>query len=78
MHKLSMKDIWGKESMILYMVLLIFVSFIGPFQNDYSHQAAAAKREKMTEPVVVMETTKGTIKIKIYKNEVPITVIFWI
>ena len=36
---------------------------------------APGKKQKMTtnEPVVVMETTKGTIKIQIYKNEAPIT-----
>jgi len=32
------------------------------------------KKDKMTnDPIVVMDTSKGTIKIQIYKNEAPIT-----
>jgi peptidyl-prolyl cis-trans isomerase B (cyclophilin B) len=35
----------------------------------------AAKKTNMTnsDPTVVMETTKGTIKIRVYKNDAPIT-----
>ncbi len=36
-------------------------------------KSAAGKKGKMTEPVVVMETTKGTIKIQLFTNEVPTT-----
>jgi cyclophilin family peptidyl-prolyl cis-trans isomerase len=36
-------------------------------------QPAQAAGDKATDPVVLMKTTKGDIKIKIYKSEAPIT-----
>lgn len=43
--------------------------------NSYKGRLLAAKKDnKMTtNPVVQMETTKGTIKIEVFKNEAPIT-----
>jgi len=46
-------------------------------QSGNSHKGrllAAKKESKMTaNPVVVMDTSKGTIKIEVFKNEAPIT-----
>ena len=41
--------------------------------NAIEPKSAAGKKGKMTEPVVVMETSKGTIKIQLFTNEVPTT-----
>ncbi|HEY9786231.1 MAG TPA: peptidylprolyl isomerase [Candidatus Obscuribacterales bacterium] len=57
----------------LMAALISLVAFSGAaFSLDT--KLAQGKRGKMTnDPVVVMETTKGTIKIQVFKNEAPIT-----
>jgi cyclophilin family peptidyl-prolyl cis-trans isomerase len=52
---------------------LVPSSFCPALSKD--HSLIASKKNNMTnsDPVVVMETNKGTIKIKVFKNEAPIT-----
>jgi peptidyl-prolyl cis-trans isomerase B (cyclophilin B) len=38
-----------------------------------THKSSFGKKDKMSDPVVVMETNKGTIKIQIFRGEAPIT-----
>jgi peptidyl-prolyl cis-trans isomerase B (cyclophilin B) len=64
-------------SALLMMALLIAsllqasVCFAAP--KDHSLLAAKKSTTLNSDPIVVMETNKGTIKIRIYKNDAPIT-----
>jgi cyclophilin family peptidyl-prolyl cis-trans isomerase len=56
-----------------FLCLMTSVCFTG-VANAIEPKPAAGKKGKMSnEPVVVMETTKGTIKIQLFTNEVPTT-----
>jgi peptidyl-prolyl cis-trans isomerase B (cyclophilin B) len=41
--------------------------------NPFKHTMLAAKESKTNEPIVTMETSKGTIKFRVYREEAPIT-----
>lgn len=68
----------GAHILILPMVavLFAFITWVG-FSGaalSLDAKASSGKKAKMTnDPVVVMETTKGTIKIQVFKNDAPIT-----
>ena len=58
------------------LVSLVVCSTNALYAGNYSKdKILIGKKEKMTttDPVVVMDTTKGTIKVQIFKNEAPIT-----
>lgn len=59
-----------KSTTVSLLVALVSLFFIAAESS-----AAPAKKGASggSDPVVVMETTKGTIKIQIYKNDAPIT-----
>lgn len=57
-----------------FAVLLSFSGFQSASAKSPDHQLIAAKKEQATnDPVVTMETSKGTIKIAIYRKDAPIT-----
>jgi cyclophilin family peptidyl-prolyl cis-trans isomerase len=64
-------------SLLLIVVAVISLSLAGAIAGCASseHKQHADRRGLMTtsDPIVVMETTKGTIKIEIFKNDAPIT-----
>jgi cyclophilin family peptidyl-prolyl cis-trans isomerase len=73
---------YSKSSLLL--VVAAVVALIGVLVNCMNvswaatpdkHKVLIGKSTKMTtnEPVVVMETNKGTIKIEVFKSEAPIT-----
>jgi peptidyl-prolyl cis-trans isomerase B (cyclophilin B) len=41
--------------------------------NPFKHTLLAAKKSEAAEPIVTMETSKGTIKFRVYKDDAPIT-----
>lgn len=58
----------------------VAMAILNPIHNaiakQYGHENTliAAKKENMSaDPVVVMETSKGTIKMQIFKKDVPVT-----
>lgn len=75
----SKENLRSLSTVVLYIVALaLFTSSTTalPGAADSSKdKILIGKREKMTttDPTVVMETTKGTIKIQVFKNEAPIT-----
>lgn len=42
-------------------------------QTSRTRLIAATKKEVVTDPIVTMETNKGTLKMRIYKKDAPIT-----
>ena len=42
-------------------------------QTERSRFLAVVKKEAVTDPVVTMETSKGTFKLQVYKKDAPIT-----
>lgn len=78
-------NIYGNKRLgIIVSVVALVVSLFGlimcsPLQSQGRQTdkqlLAASKKEKATtsDPVVVLDTNKGTIKIQVYKNEAPIT-----
>ncbi len=69
----------GKDILIFSAVLLmasvpLTASMRASADSNEQHKLAYAKKEKMsTDPIVIMETNKGTIKIQVFKNDAPIT-----
>jgi peptidyl-prolyl cis-trans isomerase B (cyclophilin B) len=59
--------------------LLLTMAVTGPLLVELSPASAASSEQKqkgnkqMNDPIVLMETSKGTIKIEIFKNDAPIT-----
>ncbi|MBY0357700.1 MAG: peptidylprolyl isomerase [Candidatus Obscuribacterales bacterium] len=62
----------------------VAIAFALPLLFSFAEQATAkniftdnkliaAKKEKMSDPIVVLETNKGTIKMQIFKKDVPAT-----
>lgn len=62
-------------SLILLSILSIGLSIGVEAVNAGTDKTLAGKKNKMTinDPIVVMDTTKGTIKVEIYKKEAPKT-----
>ncbi|MBZ0184757.1 MAG: peptidylprolyl isomerase, partial [Candidatus Obscuribacterales bacterium] len=46
---------------------------IWPMQGDLSAQAASRKSEKTDDPLVIVETDKGTFKIRVFQEDLPVT-----
>jgi len=64
------------------LMILMMVAAIGCFAISIKSAVAASAQEQLTgkranktmnDPIVVIETTKGTIKVEIFKNDAPIT-----
>lgn len=77
MRKFDSENKKGGYFVILPMVALLvaLISWIGFSGTALSQpRPSSGNKAKMTnDPVVVMETTKGTIKIQVYKGEAPKT-----
>lgn len=72
----SSKFVLGTTITLSCVALAAFSSVNGALAKERKHDNTliAAKKENMSaDPVVVMETSKGTIKMQIFKKEVPVT-----
>jgi cyclophilin family peptidyl-prolyl cis-trans isomerase len=58
---------------VLSLVAAIDLSPNAAAQSERKLLIAATKKEAVTDPIVTMETNKGTIKMQIYKKDAPIT-----
>ncbi len=58
---------------LIAIITVIGISF--PAESSNNSRDLALRKEKMNniDPIVVIETNKGTIKIRVFKNEAPIT-----
>jgi cyclophilin family peptidyl-prolyl cis-trans isomerase len=78
MHNRLRTDEFKPVPSALLMMALLIASLLQAnvcFGAPKDHSLLAAKKSNMTnaDPTVVMETTKGTIKIRVYKSDAPIT-----
>jgi len=78
MHSFSRLERMPQVASALIIFTLSFFSLTEAsvcFASPKDHQLVAGKKNNMTnaDPIVVMETNKGTIKIKVFKTEAPIT-----
>jgi cyclophilin family peptidyl-prolyl cis-trans isomerase len=78
MHNRLRSDEFKPVPSALLMMALLIASLLQAnvcFGAPKDHSLLAAKKSNMTnsDPTVVMETNKGTIKIRVFKNDAPIT-----